>query len=117
MKIYNLETIISVKIFDKEVSKSYYYVPAKSYFFGKIKIAERIERKYDYKQFKIEDFKTHLDGNTNMFIDNNIVYYKPYVRIHFVDGSTKQREFNTYKEALDWGQDIAKRGIKIQYKD
>lgn len=46
--------------------------------------------------------------DTKFIVENNIVYYFPYVTLSFIDGSKKHRTFNTYKEAVEFGNDMGR---------
>lgn len=113
VKIFNLEQLVEVRIVDKEESEYLSYKPFKKSFWGNTKegFYDIINNNY-YSKEDLENGK-HMD--INYIVENNRVYYNPYIKLIFANPkSGKVKEFNTYEEALIWGKEVASKGIKVQ---
>ena len=109
--IYNLETIVSIEVFDK--AEVYYikYQPEKKSFWG-------IEHKECYR-----DILTNIDYTADqilyginkilkMIIENQKVFYKPRVIITFIGDKKSVLFFDTFGEALRKAELLKTENIK-----
>lgn len=120
-KIFNLNALVSVLIKDKYRCYDIIY---KSYKKGLFR--NRKEGFY-YSDCLYSDanllLKKDIEGGTTkgifkgfkLIIEGNIVYYKPYVQLSFSSGeNSKCKEFDTYQEALDFGNKVADEGMSVK---
>lgn len=102
---YNGKTIVSIKLSDKR--KSYYkYYPEKK---------KKWYRPYNAEYFKYYHWyytREEIEKEGCIVIDN-IVYWKPYVKINFTNGETFERLFSTFEEAKDFYETIKETFIPL----
>jgi len=90
-KFVNPECITSVKVYKKEVSKWHTYKKAHRFLF----IWKRPEGIYYRKEYiSTEDFKDY----TNLYLENEIIYVRPYLTIHGSGNLYHARYFDTVEE-------------------
>lgn len=107
--IFNAHTLVSVKIEDRREDYRYYYVEYKKGGFLRHFIKQGWRHIFDNDYWTEDDII-----NEGRIIENNKVYYKPYTLLTFTNGQTYRKEFNTYEEALKWGNEQAKTGIQVR---
>lgn len=112
--IFNLEAIVSIEIVDKKQDRHYKYHPYKNTFW------EKTEEGFYGSFLPFISIKEARSGNMPfdfLFVSDmyngNKLFYKPYVQLNFCDGSGKCQTFNTYDEALNYGNEMAK-NIKLK---
>lgn len=111
IELYNFNKIVKIIVMDKRVNKSYIYKPShyKKRWFGKdLLIGEQFYEysyEYSYEVSRDEILKRHL-------IEDNVVYYSPYITLIFEGGVKKTLEFYSFEDALEY-LDILKSKFKI----
>jgi hypothetical protein len=113
--IYNLDTVVSVKIVDKKKSPYFEFKPFKKSFFGNTK-----EGFYDTLGFSDEPMTresietgvynkgaNYIHNGAAYIIENNVVYYKPYVKVTLQSEEGFVRQFDTFDSALAYGNKIS----------
>lgn len=104
--ILNAEALVRVRIFDKEEHWYLAYQPYKKTFW-------RTQKEGFSQTFGELLSKEELEKDGFLVIDN-VVYHKPYVKLYFTDGVEYSKTFNTYEEAIEWGEVKANEGIKTR---
>jgi len=107
-KLYNLRYLISVELYDSTIVVHLTYVPE----IKELKIGWFIIRSYrpegfvaNYNKFyRFSDMDKNFKGI--YFIKDKIVYDYPYLEFKFINNDTKNKWFNSYKEAEDFKNNI-----------
>lgn len=107
-KILNLEMLESVKIVDKKICYYLTYSPFKKSFWGNTQ-----EGFYDIfgSLYTKEYLETKGYNQVLLMVEDNNVYFKPYVELIFTSGQNHIREFLNFHDAEMWGQAIAEKNI------
>ncbi len=95
--IYNPETIVSIDLFVNRVNTSYTWKSEKK-LFGFIFRKEGI---YRYNWGKSDEYVGDKVSD-DCFIKGKHVFLKPYIKIHFANGDSDKKTFNTPEEANDF---------------
>ena len=113
-KIYNLDKVVSVKIYDKSL---YFYLdyvkPKTKGFFKHGGYFKHVFAVGDNKYYSEKDIISGKYNDTEYLVINNTVYEKPYVKITFVNNEKIIFVFNTYEDALEWGRGQANIAIHL----
>lgn len=110
-KIFNLETIVSVEVHDKQECLYLTYCPFKKSFWGTTK--EGFHDIFGSSYTKAELESTGYN-RVRLVVEDNKAFYKPYVELTFTSGKNHIREFLNFHDAEMWGHTIAKKGINSQ---
>jgi len=111
-RILNLETITTIDIVEEKVCNYIDYKPYKKSFWGDTK-----EGFYGFMEdrcYTKEEIENGYYLGTKLIVKDKVAYYKPYVTLTLISGTKHHKEFNTYKEASEWGNDIAGKSIKAR---
>jgi len=106
-KILNLSNLESVEVYDKEKCPFFKYRPFKKNFW-----CTQEEGFYSlmgscYTKKELED------NDDSLIVENNVVFYKPHIKLTFTNGTHHYKNFMNYERAVDWGNEIAKISIKL----
>lgn len=104
--ILNLAQLVCVEVIDKKRCNHLDYKAFKKSFWG-----NRKEGFYTYGSdypYTKEDVENGRYMESKLFVEDNIVYFYPYVRLRFAGSIDKIRQFKTYDEALKWGDKVGK---------
>lgn len=113
--IFNMEALVSVTVKGRKKEIDLKFKPFKKSFWGNTK-----EGFYDVFSmcddycYTAEELVSGKYYDTKLIVENNVAYYRPYVRLNFMAGQTYIQEFDTYCEALAWGQEQANKGMKVK---
>lgn len=107
--IYNLEKLVSIKVVDKKRYNLLEYKPFKK---GWIKFFDDEAGFYSAfdtsTPYSKEQLETGRYNDINFLIENNKVFYTPYIKLMFDGDVNFCIDFQTYQEALDYANNIAK---------
>lgn len=115
-RIFNGEMLVSVKIRDKRKAHGFKYRPFKKKTFWS---SEQKEGFY-YEDFLSEECLTKEElengvfNKTSFIVEDKEVYCRPKVILNFIDNSTIVKEFDTYREALNWGNIQTNKGMRVR---
>lgn len=109
-KIFNLEMLVSVEINDKKRYNLLEYRPFKKSFWGDRK--EGFYHAMSSYCYSKEEIEKGGFCDIVLLVEDNIVFFKPYVRLTFAGGQTFIKEFETIEAAVEWGNFKAKTGIE-----
>lgn len=107
MKVFNLDHLVSIVIVEQQLCKDIEWQPFKKSFWGNTKegFYERTWQIF----YTEEELKTGGYYDANLLIQNKKVYYRPYVKLIFSDGSGYcKQDFNFYYEAALWAEQFRK---------
>ena len=91
--IYNLDTVEAIIVNLKRKTTYSTYVPARTYLFGLIKC-----KPYIHLIVSTISVEEYLSNNPDVYLENETLYFKPYVNVRFVSGHQKEFSFETEKE-------------------
>ena len=121
--IYNLDTLIKIRVKDKEIYEKIKYYPAVNGWWNKFRRWYKIGSNkpglyyngyYECGFFTKEELESGKFNDIIFLIENDIVYFCPTTTLYFADGHTTYQEFQTYQEADDWAKAIANKSINVQ---
>ena len=114
--IYNLDTLVSVKIEDKKECTYLKFVPTRNYWLFTIK-EHFTDDNHRYSKEYLEA-KGYYSGDS-MLVENNKVYFKPSATLRFANQESYTKKFDTIQEATKWGLEQAGRGmyVKLEIED
>jgi len=115
-KIFNLESLVSVEIYDKHVCYCLTYEPFKKSFWGNTKAGFYSILSIESGFLTKEEVERGVYNDIPLIVENNVVYFRPYVELTFASGTNHIREFNDYESAIEWGEQTASKGIKVQLR-
>ncbi len=100
---YNLQKVIKIKVKDKSVNSWFKFKK-------EIKVLGICIRKKGFWSNGIGNYRVKRKSLLDSFIiQDNKVYYKPYIRIYFSDEISKDIEYNSYKDAKSGVNDFIKK--------
>lgn len=113
--ILNLNALVSVKIKDKECVTDLVYREAipKKHFWQTDKPAGFYDKNWG-SYYTTQNLQNGKWYKTKLMIIEKAAYFKPTVGLCFFDGNKYWTEFNTYQEALDWGNKQAHVGMDVK---
>lgn len=97
---YNLKQIVSIKVFDFDLSENLFYASERKTWLGKI-IPAHLEQRYSGLMMNIP-----LSKYDDIKISKHRVYFKPKIILYFSNESTQSLTFDTYKEATEKAESI-----------
>lgn len=92
MKKFNKELVVSVKLIEKEHRYSIEYLSEKKSIFGKVK------RKAGLYYIGWSYISLYTPSSIE-YVENNKVYYNPYIILNMADGSTIEKFFDDVASA------------------
>ena len=99
--IYNADSVVYVRIKDKELDYRWEYKPYKKSFWS------GVEEEGWYDIFNSHYTKEELESGeyhgVRFIVNETSVYFRPNVTVKFFDGSCVNKVFDTYEEALVYG--------------
>lgn len=104
MKKINPKLVRTIKLFDKSKSKIWELDIKKGEYqklFGLIKLYKS-NKTYYYNGDEYLSEDELLNKYNNIFIDNYIVFIKPYIKFIFLNGSSDYLYFDSYDDALNY---------------
>ena len=121
--VYDLEKLVSVHIVDKRISLELFYCEfeAKKHWWNK----DKLEGFYNMYRIIWDQSNTPIPvielvngqyDNTKYIVENKVAYYKPYVKLSFINGEIKIVNCETYDEAETIAAAYVELGIKIPYE-
>jgi len=108
--LYNLNQLVSVEIRDRKICLHLTYKPFKKSFWSITK--EGFYEDYSDWRYTKEDIENGSYNKIKFIVEDNVVYYYPYVKLIFAGEVDMVREFKTYQEALGWGEKMSLEGMK-----
>ena len=84
---YNLRTLVSVKVTEKRQEKQFKYQTAKKSFFGDRQ--EGFVHWYSSAVYTKAELEKGCFLDTEFFVENFKVYYRPFVTLAFINGDKK----------------------------
>lgn len=95
----NVNQICSITQFNKRINHNYKYVPAysfKSWFITKYYEGRFVrDGIFDHSDITLEEI---LKNNPDCYVEDNKIYYYPYLFFRMSNGSTYDKHFNTVLE-------------------
>lgn len=110
--IFNLEALVKVKIVDKRKCPYVEYKPFNKIFWGNTKEGFYTDMGGYYTAKDLTS--GNWWGECSLIVEDNIAYYKPYVQLCFAGGVEHNKVFDTYEEALKWGNEQAEKAINVK---
>jgi hypothetical protein len=106
-EIYNLDFLVCVKVFDKQIERRWkYYEPVIKKLFRKAR-EEYFTFSFAYELYSKEDLESGKLEGIKFIVEDNKVYYRPYVELVFCGGVKKTVEFDTVEEANKYKNEMA----------
>lgn len=102
-QIFNMDTLVSVEIHDKQECGYFSYQPYKKHWLWGTQI-EGFWLAGMNSLWEPDYLRAGKFENIKFIVEDNKVYYLPYVTLKFVGLATKIQEFDTYEEAKRWGE-------------
>lgn len=99
---WNLTHLVSIKVFDFDLSPNLFYVPERKNWRGKI-ITEHLQYRYRGAVMKLS-----LEKYKDIHVVGHRVYFKPKVILEFLNDNSITYTFNTHIEATDKAHHIRK---------
>ncbi len=100
---YNLDQLVSVDIVDKKEVRNFKYVPSRKRIFSSEKDPEGFKDSYSGSIFSKEDLINGRYLDVKFFVEDNKVYYFPYITLCFVNGDKVTQQYSTIGEAKAQG--------------
>jgi hypothetical protein len=121
INIYNLDQIVKIQIKDKEICPYVNYQNEQRNMFGKVtSIAGFYPIDAHFTTTEIYTAEQLECGDYNdieLIVENNIVYYLPFVKIYFTSGNSEIKEFRKFDDAKSWAEEISEKSIKNKLID
>ncbi len=119
-KTFNLNFLISVFIKDKEQLERFEYRPFKKRWYGNQKEGFYnndifVDKKHKY--FTKEQLENKKYCGACLMVEDNKVYYHPYVKLTFVnDEKYVKEDFKSYDEAVQWAEEeVIEKAIDVKF--
>lgn len=126
-KIFNLETIVSIEVSDREVCKSVSFrpkgrgngmfsrniIPEGFYSWNNNYVTSEEILSGEFLE-KMESPIVPPISGYKLLIDRDVVYHPPYVRLRFADQQELVRTFKSHVDAMEYAKEMADAGINVQ---
>lgn len=93
--IINIDQICEISTHPKRRNRNYRYRPQGKNWWGKV-LMERLEDTfYGGESYEIDEF---LKKNKNFIFEDNVVYYKPHIKMYLTNRNIETKYFETVDE-------------------
>lgn len=105
-EIYNLDKLIKIRVSNRRKCYQLTYRPYTKGTFWYYGCAEGFYEFMNDKPYTVAELESGVHNKTKYIVENNHVYYRPQVQLWFSDEISYTKVFDTYDEALNYGNEI-----------
>lgn len=112
MQIYNQKALVRVIISDKSIHNWLIFKPAYKKWYRSA--PDRFQGLVSSDYYSAEQLRNGEYNGQKLIVENNKVYYRPCVTLNYMGKISSTRYFDTYEEALKFGNDCANEGMAVK---